>query len=176
MKDKHFINLTNGIEAIEDIPATEDIHFIRIQSTTIERHYWLKLFYELDYNFLMYIALGYNCHFYDYGTNRPWSKTCYTAIPLIEYCLNRYWFNNETPGIRYSRNGTLIQGMDDDYQHIYNELFVYNSTKEKNLLKAKLKYFKRFLRGDKCNFTIISKSTTNDNNWKYYQETLNEYL
>lgn len=68
MKQKIFINLTNGIEAIPEL-AISDISFIRIQSCHCERQKFELIIDNLDYNFLMYLALGYECIVYDFGVN-----------------------------------------------------------------------------------------------------------
>lgn len=168
---KHFINLTNGIEAIKEYKLT-DYSFIRIQSTTIERKDWIKLLGDLDHNFLVNLALGEECKVYDYGTNRKFSKTIYYGLPLIEFCLNRYWYSYESPAYRYTRQGVLMSDTETSFQHIYNELFVYNSTKDKEKLKTKLKYYKKFLNSNKINLIGISSSTTNDGRYEFYTSIL----
>ena len=62
--DKHFINLTNGIEAI---PFLDNYEFVRIPSTYCEAKAWDKLMLSLDSNFLMNLAVGNTCIIYDYS-------------------------------------------------------------------------------------------------------------
>lgn len=169
---KHFVNLTNGIEAIPSING--EINFLRIQSTTLERKDWIKLFTELDYNFLMYLALGYECNVYDYGTNRLFSKTIYQGLPIIKYVLSKYWLGIEIPAERLTRSGQTIAADKKMYDHIYDQLFTYNSTKEKHSLKNKYKYFKQYLRTDEIKLYGISDSTQNDGNVPYYRDILHK--
>ena len=58
--EKNYINLTNGIEAIREYHLS-DYSFIRIQSTACEQKLWDKLILDLDYDFLMNVALGNEC-------------------------------------------------------------------------------------------------------------------
>src|SRR5574343_1708626 len=87
--DKHFINLTNGLEIFENntefVKIVNEVNFIYVASTTIENKNYIKLFSELDHNFLFNLAIGNNVIFYDFGTNRKLSKTCYLAIRSEEH-------------------------------------------------------------------------------------------
>lgn len=152
MKPKHFINLTNGIEHIEDlIECGYEINFIRVQSTTIERKDYVKLINDLDHNLLMYLALGYDCYFYDCGTNRVMSKTCSIGVHLINYILRRRWTEVVPAAIRYSKNGKYTYNEEKFYDHVYNHLFVYNQDGEKAKLKKKIDYYKRYILVDMGN-------------------------
>ena len=70
---KYFVNLTNGIEAIpalltEKGVAVDQISFIRIQSSHCEAADHTAILQNLDYNFLMNLALGNICVLYDFGS------------------------------------------------------------------------------------------------------------
>jgi len=178
---KHFINLTNGIEFISELQekGITDINFIRIESTTLERKDFIKLLNSLDSNLLMYLALGYKCYFYDAGTNRNFSKTCYLGVPLINYILSRRWTGNVPIAYRYSRSGkeriTDVAGRSD---WIYNFLFTFEqSDKAKRSMKRKIDYYKRYITNGKIGELIpISHSTSNDGNYAYYAKVVNENL
>ena len=171
MKIVNFINLTNGIEFL---PEVESPHFIRIQSTTIERKNWTKLFSDLDHDFLINLALGHDCRVYDCGTNRPLSKTIYFAVPFIEYCLCRFWYGQVIKARRFSRGGQEINDVDQYYDTIYRTVFEFDSNKDKERVKEKLKYHKRFLRGDTIRLTGISKATIHDGDVNFYRTLLHE--
>lgn len=178
MKTKHFVNLTNGILAIPELDqAGIPYEFIRIQSTTLENKNWIKLFTDLDHNFLINLALGNMCIVYDYGTNRPYSKTIYMGLEIIRYILNRYWYNyDDLEARRYTRNGkSFVNGMRGYYNEIYEKLFIYDSTKEKIALKNKLKYYKRFLNDNTINLEGRSESTDKDGNYEYMSNLLKKY-
>ncbi len=178
MVEKHFINLTNGIDKIKELNEKGiDYSFIRIQSTSLERKDYLKLLVDLDHNLLINLALGNKCIIYDYGTNRKLSKTIYCGIPLIEYILNRYWYNLETKPYRLNRNGSkIIYDVDTLYKGIYNDLFTYNSLKPKLHLKTKLNYYKFFLNSDRVYIQGISESTNNDGKYQYYSDILKQNI
>lgn len=172
--NKHYVNLTNGIEAIEEIKKLkEPISFIRICSTTVERKDYIKLFSDLDHDLLLHCALGYNCHIYDFGTNRVMSKTCYFAIPFINYVLNRYWYDLDETYVRIGRNGSITTEIYNTYfEKCYTFLFHFDSNKEKEFMKTKLKYYKKFLNSDRVILTPHSKSTIHDGKYEFYKETL----
>jgi hypothetical protein len=54
LPQKKFLNMTNGIEAIQKYKISlEEVNFIRIQSTHLENAAFDKLLLTLDSNFLM---------------------------------------------------------------------------------------------------------------------------
>lgn len=176
-KQKHFVNLTNGIEFVEGlIKGGFEVHFVRVQSTTIERKNWQKLIGDLDHNLLMYLALGYECFFYDCGTNRPLSKTCYTGVHLINYILARRWTGKTIDAKRLSRDGKNTFNEEGLYNHIYDGLFTHNQSSESKALKRKIDYYKRFIQGDIGQLVEVSCSTENDGKYKHYSNLINNLL
>jgi hypothetical protein len=162
--EKHFVNLTNGIEAI---PMLEEMgyefSFIRIQSTQCENHKWDKILQDLDYNFLMSLALGHTVHVYDYGANKEVPRAIFQGMELIMYVLLRRWYGKETtPYVRRH-----------NCQHYFNE--IYQSLEFDT--KRKLDYFRRYLNPNK-QFHLVThcKSTNKDNNYEYYKEVLHDAL
>lgn len=85
---KHFLNLTNGLEWFNEV---ENPSLIRIESTAIEHKDWLRVLRDLDANFLMCVARGYQCHIYDCGTRREISKTISFGVPFLKSQLKEYW-------------------------------------------------------------------------------------
>ena len=175
-KTKNFINLTNGIEAIDkltDLNISYD--FIRIQSTTLERKDYVKLLLDLDHNFLINLALGNLCIVHDRGTNRNYSRVIYKGLPIIEYLLNRYWYGILGEQYRYTRDGSQRLSVGNEYDLIYKTLFEFNHNKDKNSVKTKLKYYKKFLNDNKVYILGISKSTINDGKYEYFSNMLKQY-
>lgn len=82
MATKRYVNLTNGIEAISQLNLS-DYSFIRIQSTICEQKLWDRLIQDLDYDFLMNVALGNKCVVYDYGANKPIPRAIYQGLEFI---------------------------------------------------------------------------------------------
>lgn len=175
MITKHFINLTNGIECIPNLNE-KGIHyeFIRIQSTSIESKSWLKLFYDLDHNFLMNLALDYTCIVYDAGANKKTSKTIWYGIPLIKYVLNKLWYNKAQKAYMSTKKGTI--NVTDYFDIIYTDLFVFDDSKQKALLKQKLSYYKKFLQGRFVRLEGVSIQTKNDGDIDYFLSILNKSI
>lgn len=134
---KHFINLTNGIEILEDAQTASKIingiHFVRIQSTHLEQKHMAKVIDELDYNLLMNLAIGNTCILYDYGSRRKdyVSRVLWQGIPWIQYVLCRRWLGEKLT--------TNING------HDCTEFFDFHYNLFDQHTKKKLDYFKPFL-------------------------------
>lgn len=168
----YFLNLTNGIERLPELQG-EKVSFVRIRSTTVERKDWHYLLNDLDHNFLLHLALGQECVFVDYGTNRKNSKTCYMAVPLIKYILTRRWLGREEKGYRLGRQSDE-KFFDVQYLfgHIYDRLFVFDQNNDKIKLKRKLDYYKRFVNTDTLRLETLCESTSNDGKYQYYANIL----
>lgn len=173
---KNFINLTNGLEAIEKYDLNiNELNYMYLASTTIERANYIKLIMDLDHNFLFNLAIGNEVVFYDFGTKKNISKSCYMGINLIRYILTRYWLDldDESLCFRNTRNSKKEISEILHFKSIYNTLFMYNSTKEKKALKTKLnKYKNKFLLTNKIKLRYISSSTNHDGDYKYYKQII----
>ena len=155
---KMFINLTNGIEYLKGNDIPSDVSFIRIQSTHCEQKHWDSVFEDLDNNFLMNLALGNECTVIDYGSRSDsgMSKAMSHGIPLIEYVLNRLWFDKDTiPFVK-------VMNVHDYFNSVFDDLMLIRP------LKAKLTYFKKFLKTDKLNIIVQSQKTTMDGKYDDY--------
>lgn len=174
-----FINLTNGLEHLKNYQdRLKELSFVYIASTTIEQRAWCKLIGDLDHNLLLNLAIGNNCLVVDCGTNRVFSKTIYLGIPLIKYILTRYWLGIDDPNLcyRYNRNGTKGSNEYRYFSQIYEQLFLYNNTKEKEFVKTKLKKYKnKFLLTNTIKLHGTSYSTTNDGRYDYFKDILKQY-
>jgi len=59
---RHFINLTNGVEALPTLTALQLTYsFVRLPSTDCEQQNWEQLLLSLDANLLTMLALGHRC-------------------------------------------------------------------------------------------------------------------
>lgn len=162
---KNYINLTNGIEAIPEYDLSQ-YSFIRIQSTACEQHLWDRLLQELDYDFLINVALGNECVIYDYGTRKPVPRAVYQGVEFIKFVLNKLWYGvSDEVFITRSRNSAHKVNVTDYFNKAYYSL------SEKT--RAKLKYFQPFL-GGKVNIRCITSSTTHDNDKEFYAQILQE--
>lgn len=137
MIQQHFVNLTNGLEWIKELPHYS---FIRLESTALEKKDYNRVLRDLDNHFLMCLALGHDCHFYDCGTRRQISKTVSVGLPFILDYLKRVWFSKD------------VSAPDKESQEI----------------KRKFRYFRRYLKTDVIRLTGHSRSTENDGNKVFY--------
>jgi hypothetical protein len=153
---KRFVNLTNGIEAIPTING--EYGFIRIQSTACEQKRWDFIVQELDYSFLMALALGQHVVIYDFGANKRVPRAVYQGVSFVQYVLNRRWFGRETKA--------LVRGNDSTryFAEMYDRL-------EERTLK-KLDYFKKFLLVDRLSIELVTESTDKDGDYSYYRGVL----
>lgn len=158
-KTKIFLNLTNGIEALERYNLNlDEVSFIRIQSCHCERSKFVEILQELDYNFLLHLALGYRCVVYDFGANSLTSKALYIGLTWVKYALSRRWFDRILP--------VEIKGWDlsNRFDMFYRRID-YKT-------KRKLDYFKKFLFTDDIYIETVSDATANDNKQDYFCKIL----
>lgn len=156
MRTRHFVNLTNGIEAAPTI--ADAVSFIRIQSTACEQKRWDFILQELDYTFLMALAIGDDCVVYDYGARKPIPRAVYQGLEFVCYVLNRVWFGKEGLASVRGHNVTPY------FRNVYEGL-------EERTLR-KLEYFKKFLLTDKLNLRVFTAATEHDGDYGYYRDVL----
>lgn len=156
---KHYLNLTNGIEFLED-SENINFNFVRIQSCACERHLWDKIILDLDYHFLLDIALGYKVIVYDTSAKKEESRAMFQGLKFIEYVLNRVWFNKKID--------IEVKGMNCKkyFEEGYREL--------SNISLKKIKYLRKFLDTDKICLLSVCKNTKHDGDYKYYKQVLLE--
>ena len=68
---RHFVNLTNGLEAAEQLTTLvglDNIRMTRIQSSHCEAGSYDKILHSLGPELLWSLATGYECVVYDYGS------------------------------------------------------------------------------------------------------------
>ncbi len=161
-KVKFYLNLTNGIEFLSDPDFKEDYNFIRIQSCSCERHLWDKILLDLDYNFLLDIALGYTVVICDASPHKKFSRALYQGVEFIQYTLNRVWLNKIT--VPYVKEMNCSKYFNNEFNIL-----------SKATIK-KIKYLRKFLNTDKINIIYIGTKTEHDGNYDYFKELLvNKY-
>lgn len=155
MKEINYINLTNGIEAIEK-HNLKDYRFIRIQSTSCEQKRWDYILLTLSDDFLINLALGNKCFVYDFGANKKCPRAIYQGLEFIKLVLYKRWFDRDY-------DFEICTNMNRDKKYYIGKM--------RNLdrgTKRKVDYFKKFLMTDKLNIETIFSSTDKDNNNEYY--------
>lgn len=149
---KHFVNLTNGIEAIRQFNL-QDYAFLRIQSTACEQKRWPFILDDLDANFLMSLALGHTCIIYDYGHNgKP--RSLWQGCEWIRYALERRWYGRT---IRPSVHGHNVGAY---FDACYSRL--------PDTTLRRLDYFGKFASGGAVNIEIVWGKTYLDGKYHTY--------
>lgn len=184
--ERHYVNLTNGLESLRDlVDADASWSFLRLQSTTIERQDWIKLFLaDLSDDLLMHLALGWRCIVHDRGTNRPLSKTIYYALPLVKYVLDRRWHGIEPAEVwNRGRRGGRGNNVAAAYAKIYHDLFTHTQT-DTGRVKRRVEYYRRYLvarpMGDGVDGGVqlvgACVSTSHDGDGAYYRKLTHDAL
>lgn len=153
----HYLNLTNGIEILNDFQLI-NFRFMRIQSTACEQKRWDFILRDLDYDFLMNLALGNPVIIYDFSAKKAVPRSVYQGVEWIRYILNRVWFDRETTA--YVKNHDCTDYFREKYKEIDKSTFI------------KLKYFKKFLHTNKLNIYVYTKQTKHDGDFDYFNLVL----
>lgn len=174
---KHYINLSNGVEALSEVQASgEPWAFVRFRSTTIERSNWgVLLGRELCDDLLMHLALGFDCVLHDRGTLRPLSKTCYFGVPLVAYTLDRFWFGALSQSQHLGPRGGPGPDRSLLFQEIYRQV-IEEKGPQGGILRERLSYFRRFLACDRVTFSVSSKSTARDGDRSFQQALVSQSM
>lgn len=169
-KTFHYINLTNGIEAIPELPEPiqnrHEFRFLRIQSTVCEQHLWNKLLLELSDDLLMNLALGHTCIIYDYGARKPIPKAIYLGVAFIRYVLARRWLAIIPEAVIERKDGKDIT-CNKIFDHYYRNL--------SRPAKRKIDYFLPYLHTDAILLYAATNETVHDNEKDYYRAILTPY-
>ena len=147
MKEKVFLNLTNGL--LYDGPFDG---FIRIQSCHCESKCWEKVMTEIDNNFLMWLALGREVVVVDFSAKKKTPRALYQGLEWIWFCCCKAW-GMPTDAIVNGVNCT--QYFEEEWRKI--------NDKKKN----RFKYFRKFLNNPKRP-TVISGRTDFDGDYEYF--------
>lgn len=161
----NYINLTNGIEAIPDLPI--GFHFIRIQSTMCEQQLWNQVLMGLDMDFLMNVALGNQCVIYDYGCKKPVSRAVFQGVEFIKFALYRRW-KKETYHTEIWRHKEQSYGKDCTkwFDACYQKL--------ERKTRHRLDFFLPYFRGS-INIYAISAATRHDGDIDFYVQVLHKW-
>ena len=162
-KIKYYINLTTGIEIINDLPIKlSETSFVRIQSSHCEKLAFEDLLNSLDADLLIHLALGYTCIVIDYGARSHTSKAVRIGLEWIRYYLHKVWLNSDyKPKIN---------------QNNLQKLFYNESDKISKKTRTKIKYFRKFLMTDEIKLMGLTKATYNDGESDYFVDILKKYI
>lgn len=169
---RHYLNLTNGLEALDTIRATGETWAVcYIRSTTFEHRDWHRLLTtDLDSDLLLHLALGVTCVLHDRGTRRPLSKTQYYGTHLVTYLLERYWFGHRPAVMRvHGPWGGAGPDRAEEFGSIY-ETAVTASGWAAGKVRQRLDYFGQYATGKTVYFLAAGGSTLRDGDYAFWQE------
>lgn len=154
MTARHFVNLTNGLQAIPEYGLT-DYRFIRLQSTACEQKLWADILMQLSDDFLMAAALGHDCVVYDYGAGRAVPRAVWQGLEWVKFVLHRRW-----KGQTYMPQGRAA------LMHGY---FGREYARLPDRVKARLDYFGKFsIMSDPIRISAVTEATAHDGDTGYY--------
>jgi len=149
-----YLNLTNGLEYVDRFPGA---HYVRIQSTHVERKRYDLILEHLDADLLFRLAVGHSCVIVDGSPGHRASKTCRLAVPIIRYVLMRLWYTDSIG----------VSGVDPAYlDGVYCKLMRANNYS----LKSKLKYYRRYTKCGDVRIRGLCFPTANDGKYDFFAE------
>ena len=168
MKNRHYVNLSNGILAVKEFQL-KDLVFIRIQSTFCEQHLMPQIIDTISDDLLMHLALGDTlCHIYDYSSrgSNPLPRALWQGVEWIKYVIYRIWWDKEyIPLNRHS----------GAYDRSQLEYFKQDYCKLSKGTRRSIKYYKKWLnpKNMELHIQIHAKKTKLDGKYQIMKE---EYL
>ena len=159
---KRYLNLTNGIEEMEANPFCH-YHYVRIQSTLCEQKQWGKILRELDYNFLMDIALGNHVVVIDFSQQKKVSRALFQGLEWIKYCLVRRWFG-VIPEKIFVKTYNVSNYFNQEYAKLTGDDF------------KKIDYISKFVITNSISLSSNCFKTMHDGDVSFYKKTLKGYM
>ena len=145
---RYFINLTNGIEAVDVLRRRgvrmDAISFFRLQSTHCESRQYTAILENLDNHLLLSLALGYIVVLFDYGCRGSKvddhrdgiPRSYWWGIEWITFALNHFWDLETADGT----NVPMVRGCNT--RRAFEEQ-LYALPKD---VRRRIKYFRPYLR------------------------------
>ncbi|GAB5362467.1 hypothetical protein AAMO2058_000799400 [Amorphochlora amoebiformis] len=167
---KHFINLTDGIEVMEDlvelgVPRNE-IGFVRIMSSQCEQDDFEGILMSLDHNLLMHLALGHICLIYDLGSRQLHWPDHAVGIPRA------IWWGLEWTRFALSSCWKLGDGLASLRGRDVSNMFARRLLGISKKIKKKMRYYRTFLRTDRVNLFGVYRRTEHDADNDFYKKIL----
>lgn len=165
---KHFLNLTNGVEAV---PLLESLSlsysFVRIQSTWCEQQRFDLILANLDAALLLHLALGHCCLVWDFASRnkkRGIPRALWYGLEFVTYVLRRLWFQRCTDAWLRRQNVTSV------FEAHYNDL--------QKTTVAKLRYYMRYIPPGVTDIQLygVCKATVHDPDPGYYRDIVHKHL
>lgn len=96
---RHFLNLSNGIEAagvVSRLVGLEEVRVTRIQSSHCEAGAYDGILWSLGAELLFSLATGYECYVYDFGSRdstRGVPRALFLGVQFATWALTYLWFD-----------------------------------------------------------------------------------
>ena len=136
-----------------------------IQSTICEQKLWDRLIQELDYDFLMNLALGNECVVYDFGARKPISRAVYQGVEFVKYVLYLRWLKKEyISNVNRNKNSERKNNCNDYFDKCYQKL--------EDRTKKKLDYFIPYINTKEIRLTCVTECTQHDGDKRFYKNVL----
>ncbi len=166
-----FLNLTNGIEKLPEIPTGEFVGFLRIESTRLEQKQFWRTLYDLDHTFLMNVAMGNECLVYDYSNKKNQPRAIFQGLEWIKFVLNHFWLSKE-----YQTN---VKGLNTNkyFDCVLRNWNAPDYKKWWTLTMSKLDYYihHRFVVTKEIRIKGIGQRTTHDGDYHFYEKIVEDY-
>jgi hypothetical protein len=157
MSEKHYINLTNGIEFLDQLDHRTAC-FIRIQSTHCEQKRYEDIIMSLSDDLLMHLALGFDCVIHD-ASHHGEPRALWQGVAFIKMLVRLLWFNKKT---------ILPNGMHADFAKRIKEL----SDRALN----RIKYYRKFLYCNDISIKCVSIETRHDGKYNIFRHKISRYM
>lgn len=174
---RHFINLTNGIEAIPQLLSSgvneNELNYIRIQSTHCESRNYNAILEGLDTTLLMNLARGNVCLLYDFGSRGTGTligeddekygipRAYWMGTEWIRHALASIWHLPEARlGKRYVRGYNSVDHFNEQIMLI------------PKVLRRRIKYFRPYVTTKHLHLYPIYKRTMEDANKQFHVDTM----
>ena len=158
-----FINLTNGIDFLDNKVKFNKCSFIRIPSAWCEQKLFYKILETLPPEFYLALALTGDVFVVDYSHEDKPSRALWQGCSWITYAINKRWFNEEVKDYQLDRASKCLPY----FQELYNKM--------PGSTKSVLDYYKKFLNvKEKVTIMTIYDKTDHDGDYEYFTNKLRE--
>jgi hypothetical protein len=177
---RHYINLSNGIEAIGPLLEAgllpDHVRFCRVQSSHCEAQDFHAILQNLDHDLLMHLALGFDVRVYDFGSRGNfWQdshedgpkyvpRAVWWGLEWSRYALSEVWHLDPPP--------PLLRGYNVE------DLFREKANTLPKPLHKRLKYYRSYLSPglSKLQLSGYYAQTLLDGKKDAYHEMLQAYV
>lgn len=171
----HYINLTNGLEAVPRLQKiTSNINICRLQSSHCEASRPDLLLQSIDASMLFWLAQGHTVLVYDFGSRnkkRGAPRALWYGLEFLKCALGYIWYPNQ----RGTGTSSFVRGYNAqrDFEALISK-YVDRPTMKK------LKYYRQYIEEDRSAGGIhlygVYDSTEHDADQGYYQQLAKDFF